>query len=222
MGAFFAPVLAGLAMVGPSSAGSATGHVIAAVHAPVAVLAAPAGPTLARLGTRTRFGSPRTLLVLTRSGRWLEVATADLPGRRYGWVNSDAAGLTFSVTPLSITVNLGTKTLELRSGSRVLRRFPVGIGAPDSPTPTGRFTITDELRGASYGPDYGCCILALSARQTRLPAGWTGGDQIAIHGTDDPATIGRADSAGCIHAGDDDLRYLMEHVPLGTPVTVVR
>ena len=220
MGASFATVLAVLAMVAPSSARSATGHVIAAVHAPVAVLAAPAGPTLVRLGTRTRFGSPRTLSVLARSGRWLEVATADLPGR-YGWVSADAAGLTFSITPLSITVSLGTKTLELRSGSRVLRRFPVGIGAPDSPTPTGRFTITDELRGASYSPDYGCCILALSARQARLPAGWTGGNQIAIHGTNDPATIGHAGSAGCIHARNDDLHYLMEHVPLGTPVTIV-
>jgi lipoprotein-anchoring transpeptidase ErfK/SrfK len=220
MGASFATVLAALAMVAPSSARSATGHVIAAVHAPVAVLAAPAGPTLVRLGARTQFGSPRTLSVLARSGRWLKVATADLPGR-YGWVSADAAGLTFSITPLSITVSLGTKTLELRSGGRVLRRFPVGIGAPDSPTPTGRFTITDELRGASYSPDYGCCILALSARQTRLPARWTGGNQIAIHGTNDPATIGHADSAGCIHARNDDLHYLMEHVPLGTPVTIV-
>ena len=220
MGASLATVLAALALVAPSSARPAAGYVIAAVHAPVAVLAAPAGRTVARLGTRTQFGSPRTLSVLARSGRWLEVATAGLPGR-YGWVRADAAGLTFSTTPLSITVSLRTKTLELRSGSRVLRRFPVGIGAPASPTPTGLFTITDELRGASYSPAYGCCILALSARQTRLPTGWTGGDQIAIHGTNDPATIGRAGSAGCIHARDDDLRYLMEHVPLGTPVTVV-
>jgi lipoprotein-anchoring transpeptidase ErfK/SrfK len=220
MGASFAAVVAALAMVAPSSARWTTGHVIAAVHAPVAVLAAPAGRTVVRLGPRTRFGSPRTLSVLERSGRWLEVATAGLPGR-YGWVSADAAGLTFSITPLSITVSLGTKTLELRNGSRLLRRFPVGIGAPDSPTPTGRFTVTDELPGASYSPTYGCCILALSARQTRLPAGWNGGNQIAIHGTNDPATIGHAESAGCIHAPDHDLHYLMKHVPLGTPVTIV-
>ena len=220
MGASFAAILAAVAMVAPSSARSASGHVIAAVHSPVVVFAAPAGRTVARLGPRTRFGSPRTLSVLARSGRWLEVATGGLPGR-YGWVSADAAGLTFSITPLSITVNLGAKMLELRSGTRVVRRFHVGVGAPDSPTPIGRFTITDELRGVSYSPAYGCCIIALSARQTRLPAGWTGGDQIAIHGTNEPATVGRAASAGCIHARDDDLRYLMEHVPLGTPVTVV-
>ena len=69
---------------------------------------------------------------------------------------------------------------------------------------------------------YGCCILALSARQTHLPAGWTGGDRIAIHGTNAPATIGRAVSTGCVHANDAALRYLMARVPLGTPVTIVR
>ena len=199
MGTSAAAVVAVLALLAPSSSQTAAEHVIARVHAPVAVLAAPAGRTLARLGARTAFGSPRTMSVLARSGRWLEVTTDGLSGR-YGWVDADAAGLTFSTTPLSITVNLRTKTLELRSGNRALRRFPVGVGAPDSPTPTGRFAVTDELQGAAYSPVYGCCILALSARQTRLPAGWSGGNQIAIHGTDDLATIGHADSAGCLHA----------------------
>ena len=219
MGTSAAAVVAVLALLASSSSRTAPEHVIARVHAPVAVLAAPAGRTLARLGARTAFGSPRTLSVLARSGRWLEVTTDGLSGR-YGWVDAEAAGLTFSTTPLSITVSLGTKTLELRRGNRVLRRFPVGVGAPDSPTPAGRFAVTDELQGAAYSPVYGCCILALSARQTRLPAGWSGGTQIAIHGTNNLATIGHADSAGCLHARDTDLRYLLDHVPLGTPVTI--
>jgi len=67
---------------------------------------------------------------------------------------------------------------------------------------------------------YGCCVLALSARQTRLPAGWQGGDRIAIHGTNVPSSIGAAVSSGCVHAADGDLRYLMARVPLGTPATI--
>ena len=66
------------------------------------------------------------------------------------------------------------------------------------------------------------CILALSARQSRLPPGWTGGDRIAIHGTNVPSTIGRALSTGCVHAADVDLRALLKLVPLGTPVTISR
>jgi hypothetical protein len=72
--------------------------------------------------------------------------------------------------------------LRVRSGAGVVRSFRVGIGAPGTPTPVGRFAVTDELKGAGYSPVYGCCILALSAHQTRLSSGWTGGDRIAIHG----------------------------------------
>jgi lipoprotein-anchoring transpeptidase ErfK/SrfK len=96
----------------------------------------------------------------------------------------------------------------------------VGVGRPTSPTPTGRFALTDKLSGSRYGSYYGCCILALSAHQPNLPPGWTGGDRIAIHGTNAPWTIGTASSAGCPHARDADLRVLMRRVPLGAPVFI--
>jgi len=102
----------------------------------------------------------------------------------------------------------------------VLMRVRVGVGASDSPTPTGRFAVTDKLAGGRFSAAYGCCILALSAIQTNLPAGWSGGDRVAIHGTLSPSDFGQAVSAGCIHAPDADLRYLMRVVPLGTPVVI--
>src|ERR671918_399078 len=56
---------------------------------------------------------------------------------------------------------------------------------------------------------------------TLLPNGKIGcGDRIAIHGTNDPSSIGQASSAGCPRASDADLRVLMRRVPLGTPVLV--
>jgi len=82
--------------------------------------------------------------------------------------------------------------------------------------------VTDKLDGTSFGPYYGCCVLALSGHQPHPPAGWQGGDRLAIHGTDAPGTIGTASSAGCLRAADADLRYLMQRVPLGTPVLVLR
>jgi lipoprotein-anchoring transpeptidase ErfK/SrfK len=80
--------------------------------------------------------------------------------------------------------------------------------------------VTDKFSGSRYGPYYGCCIVALSAHQPNLPAGWTGGDRIAIHGTNAPWTIGVPSSAGCPHARDADLRVLMRRVPLGAPVFI--
>jgi lipoprotein-anchoring transpeptidase ErfK/SrfK len=96
----------------------------------------------------------------------------------------------------------------------------VAVGRPGSETPTGRFAVTDKLRGAGYGPYYGCCILALNAHQPKLPAGWQGGNRIAIHGTNSPGTIGSPASAGCLRAADSDLEVLMRRVPLGTPVFI--
>jgi hypothetical protein len=79
--------------------------------------------------------------------------------------------------------------------------------------------VTDKLPGARYPGAYGCCILALSGRQARLPAGWRGGDRLAIHGTDgrSAASVG---SAGCVVVDAEPLQRLMRTVPLGTIVTV--
>jgi lipoprotein-anchoring transpeptidase ErfK/SrfK len=102
----------------------------------------------------------------------------------------------------------------------VIRRTSIGVGRAGSPTPTGRFAVTDKLNGSDYSAAYGCCILALSAIQPNLPAGWSGGNRVAIHGTLASSDFGRAVSAGCMHASDADLRSLMRIVPLGTPVVI--
>lgn len=179
----------------------------------------PGGPVVVRLGARTEFGSPQTVAVARRRGRWLGVVTTRLPNGKLGWVDSRAA-LRVSRTPLLLVLKRSARRLELRRGDRVLRRMTVGVGRPSSPTPAGRFAVTDKLNGGAYGRYYGCCILALSAHQPSLPAGWRGGDRIAIHGTSDPGSIGAASSAGCPHARDTDLRVLMRRVPLGTPVFI--
>ena len=187
---------------------------------PVVVRARPRGPVVARLGARTEFGSPTTLLVAERRGRWLGVVTTHVANGRLGWVDSQAGAFATSRTRIRLTIDLSARRLVVRRGERVLRRITVGVGRPSSPTPVGRFAVTDKLPGARYGPYYGCCILALSAHQPQLPAGWRGGDRIAVHGTDDPGSIGTASSAGCPRARDADLRYLMRVVPLGAPVVV--
>ena len=184
------------------------------------VRARPRGPVVARLGARTEFGSPTTLLVAERRGRWLGVVTTHVANGRLGWVDSQAVALATSRTRIRLTIDLSARRLVVRRGDRVLRRFTVGVGRPSSPTPVGRFAVTDKLHGTRYSPYYGCCILALSAHQPQLPPGWQGGDRIAVHGTDDPGSIGRASSAGCPRARDADLRYVMRVVPLGAPVVV--
>jgi lipoprotein-anchoring transpeptidase ErfK/SrfK len=80
--------------------------------------------------------------------------------------------------------------------------------------------VTDTLRLIGDGP-YGCCAIALTARQRDVPQGWIGGDRVAIHGTNQPGSIGHAVSHGCLRAGEADLRWLLARIPLGTHVRIV-
>ena len=183
---------------------------------PVAVHVAPGGRVVASLGTKSEFGSPLVLAVAAMRGNWLAVRTPALPNGRLGWINADA-GSVFTVRA-SITVDLATRMLTLRNNGAVVTRIKVAIGARGSPTPVGVFAVTDKLPGRRFSTVYGCCILALSAHQPLLPSGWRPGNyRVAIHGG---GGIGAAVSAGCLRASERSLRYLMAHVPLGTPVTI--
>jgi len=180
---------------------------------------APGGSVVATLDDTTEFGSPTVLAVAERHGRWAGVPTELLPNGKLGWVKVDPSRLAADSVGQSIVIDLSELRGELFRGEKLERRWSVGIGAPDTPTPTGHFAITDEIEGG-LNPVYGCCAIALSATQPNLPAGWSGGNRIAIHGTSEP--LGEANSTGCVHSGEDDLRALIEGVPLGTPVTIRR
>jgi hypothetical protein len=198
-------------------------HLIAEVrpgHA-LALRSRPFGPVLARVGSRTPFGSPRAFSVAaTRQGRWLAVTEAGVGSNRVVWVDAKSSGLRYARTRFELDIDLSSRTLLVRRNDATVRRLRIGVGRAGSATPTGTFAVTDKLNGGVYSPAYGCCILALSATQPNLPAGWSGGNRIAIHGTLSASDFGRAVSAGCVHASDADLRYLMRKVPLGTPVLI--
>jgi lipoprotein-anchoring transpeptidase ErfK/SrfK len=194
------------------------GHLLAALAGSVSYSGQPGGRAAGSLSATSEFGSKQVLSVAARRGPWLGVVTSALPNGQLAWVKRSDVRL--ARTRWSLHADLSSHTLTLLRGHRVMRRISVAIGRAGSETPTGRFAVTDKLAGSSYGPYYGCCILALSAHQLHTPPGWTGGNRIAIHGTDSPSTIGTAASAGCLRAADADLVVLMRRVPVGTPVFI--
>jgi lipoprotein-anchoring transpeptidase ErfK/SrfK len=157
--------------------------------------------------------------VVAVRGRWVEVTTEALPNGRFGWVEF---GRDVGVRRVhwALRASLSERQLSVLRDGRLMRRIPVGIGTPTSPTPVGRFAVAEKFTGP-FGPAFGCCILALTARQPRLPAGWNRSITyyVAIHAG---PGLGTAVSAGCLHATDADVRYLMRTVPLGTPVQIER
>jgi hypothetical protein len=189
------------------------------LHGTVVLRADPGGRALVRVGPRGPLGGPLVFGVVGVRGRWVEVTAEALPNGRYGWVRF---GRDVSVQPVEWTLraSLSRRELYVLRGGRLVRTIPVGIGAPDSPTPTGRFAVAEKVTGP-LGPAYGCCILALTARQPHLPPGWNTRITyyVAIHAG---SGQGSAVSAGCLHATEADVRYLMRTVPLGTVVQILR
>ncbi|HEU0019285.1 MAG TPA: L,D-transpeptidase [Thermoleophilaceae bacterium] len=190
--------------------------------ATVALRSRPNGRVALRAGDTSQFGSAQRLGVVRRHGRWLGVTTPALPSGALGWVDRRSAAVRVERTRWAIHADISSRTVVLRRAGKPVKRLRVAVGRPGSPTPTGRFAVTDKLSGGDYGPYYGCCILAISATQPNTPPGWTGGNRMAIHGTSDPSSIGAAASAGCLRAADGDLSFLMSRVPVGAPVVIRR
>jgi hypothetical protein len=185
--------------------------------ASVRVYERPGEGLVEQVGDRTEFGSLQTFSVMDRRRRWLQVTSEASPDNGPLWIPANRKVLAFDNTRVSVHADLATQTVELRHRGEVLHEFLVTIGAAGTSTPVGRFAVTD-IFVEGLNPVYGCCAIALTAHQPNLPAGWIGGDRVAIHGT--VGAVGGASSAGCLRATDEDARLLTEALRPGTPVFI--
>jgi lipoprotein-anchoring transpeptidase ErfK/SrfK len=195
------------------------GALVAQVLKPTTMRAKPGGRAIGTLPTQTGFQSPTVVWVERRSGHWLGVVTTQAGNGRLGWIPQSVTRL--GRDPWEINVSLGKRRLTVMKLGKVMERYTIAVGAPGSPTPTGNFSITDDLNtGDPTGP-YGCCILATSATSPHAIQDWTGGNRIAIHSTPETSSIGLPVSHGCMRLSLPEGRWLLNHIPLGTP-TIIR
>jgi lipoprotein-anchoring transpeptidase ErfK/SrfK len=192
---------------------------------PVAVLtrgtvlrASPGGRVLAKLGRHTEWGTPTVLAAIGERGGWLRVMATQRPNGSTGWIPASAAGVVASHWKLE--ADLSRRLVTVRRDGHALRRFRVAVGRPATPTPTGRFAVTDKLHFTDHSRAYGWGAIALTGHQTHIEPGWSGGNRLAIHGTSVPGSIGQAASFGCLRASDADVRWLVRHAYLGSIVEI--
>jgi len=105
-----------------------------------------------------------------------------------------------------IIVDLSDRNLYLLDGDRVIRSFPVGIGKMLTRTPAGEYTIINKQMNP--GGPFGVLWMGLSK------------PHYGIHGTDDPDSIGREVSHGCIRMYNSDVLTLSPLAPINTRVTI--
>ena len=123
------------------------GHELLKVSGEVALRQRPGGDAVAVVGPKTEFGSPRVLSVAAERGRWLGVVTDEQPNGKLAWVDRKSAGLSTSRTTVSLHADLSERTLVLQRGGKTLKRVKVAVGNSSSPTPPGRYAVTDKMPG---------------------------------------------------------------------------
>lgn len=108
-----------------------------------------------------------------------------------------------------ITINLANRRLSHYEGNRLSKVYPVGVGKPATPTPTGSYTVISKI--VQPGGMLGARWMGLS-----IPTGNYG-----IHGTNNPSSIGGYVSNGCIRMYNQDVEELFPSVAIGTPVEII-
>ncbi len=205
----------------PSTAPSPTEHeavgmVATVLGDTVAPLDAPDGAPVTELTNPMRVGVPLVFLVVGGEGDWLEVQLPIRPNGSTGWVQSSEVQL--NTLPYALHVSTEQRTVTLLRDGEEVETFVAAIGTGDTPTPTGEYFITELLRPTNQG--YGPYAFGVSAFSEVLSSFGGGPGQIGLHGTSDESTIGEAVSHGCIRLNNDDISYLAEILPLGTPITI--
>jgi lipoprotein-anchoring transpeptidase ErfK/SrfK len=125
-----------------------------------------------------------------------------------------------------ITVDKSAFKLRLFKDLKVVRSYPVAVGQPAYPTPSGLFAITSKQVNPTWsvpnspwaGELQGTTVEGGSAANP-LKARWMGiANGVGIHGTGEDYSIGSAASHGCIRMHVADVVALFKRVPVGTPV----
>ena len=179
---------------------------------------------VAKLGRLDVNGLPQVLGVtgVHSSGRcapdWYHVQLAVVPNGTSGWVRAWAVR-TYQVHS-RIVVDLSERSLRLYRSGRVALRTPVAVGTPTTPTPRGRYFVNERYQLPDASGPFGPSALGISAHSDVLQDVWVEDGPIGIHGTNEPWSIGRAASHGCIRVANDVMRRLFKLAPAGTPIVV--
>jgi lipoprotein-anchoring transpeptidase ErfK/SrfK len=119
-----------------------------------------------------------------------------------------------------IVVSLEDRKLALVEDGQVKKVYTVAVGKPTTPSPTGTFSITRRVKNPIYqhegkvvqpgpGNPVGTRWMGLSVKG------------YGIHGTNEPKSIGKAASHGCIRMAKKDLEEMYELVSVGDTVELV-
>jgi lipoprotein-anchoring transpeptidase ErfK/SrfK len=181
------------------------------------------GRVLARFGATNANDYPTVFSVVGIVVRgdctptWYRVELPLKPHGSTGFVR--AASLAVARVRTRIEVSVSKRRLTLYRSGRPVLQATVAVGAPGTPTPTGSYYVDQRLLPDDPTGPYGPEAIGVSAYSNVL-TGWTQGGPVAIHGTNEPWSIGRNVSNGCIRLTNTILKKVFPLAVAGTPVII--
>ncbi len=118
-----------------------------------------------------------------------------------------------------VLVSLPDRKLAVIEDGQVLKVFPVAVGKPSTPSPSGEFTIINRVTNPTY---YHKGEVIPAGPRNPVGTRWIGLSQkgYGIHGTNEPRSIGKPASHGCIRMGKRDLEELFSMLRIGDTVII--
>ncbi|HEY8646109.1 MAG TPA: L,D-transpeptidase [Gaiellaceae bacterium] len=183
----------------------------------------PGGAVVARFGPRninnypTIFGVVGSVVRRNCTPRWYRVQLPKKPNGVTGFVRARA--LRVETVATRIVIDISERRLTLYRNAKPVLAATVAVGSPSTPTPTGHFYVNQRLVPTEAGGPFGPGAIGISAFSNVL-TGWAQGGPVAIHGTNEPWSIGHAVSNGCIRLPNPTLEKLFRVALSGTPVII--
>jgi lipoprotein-anchoring transpeptidase ErfK/SrfK len=120
--------------------------------------------------------------------------------------------------PFGAVVSLDRYELVVHLAGSFVKSYRVGVGK-DGATPLGSFTVKNKMVNPTYyGPEG---VIPHDDPNNPLGERWIDiGDSYGIHGTIDPASIGKNESRGCIRMLNSDVEEVYDFLVMGSEVKI--
>ena len=161
--------------------------------------------------TKTAIGSLVLLLAMTTVSAALQTSTPAATKVR--------APEFAKATVRWVLVSLPDRKLALFENGKVVRTYRVAIGKTSTPSPAGAFKIVNRVTNPTY---YHKGQVIAAGKDNPVGSRWMGlsAKGYGIHGTNQPNSIGKAASTGCIRMSKRDVEELFERVTVGDAVEI--
>jgi lipoprotein-anchoring transpeptidase ErfK/SrfK len=184
-------------------------------------------PVIRRASLGTEIDVPKSVALLAPA------FIAARPATPYALVTKKVRPSVTSVGPVIVIDKSGFK-LRLYRGTtkpggtlmKRIRTYPIAIGQPAYPTPTGNYTVIQKQVNPTWFPPDSPWAAGLGpvppGPGNPLGTRWIGtsAPAIGMHGTPNPSSIGSMASHGCIRMYIGDVENLYPRVEIGTPVFI--